>query len=125
MVEGERELRRVSMTRLGCLVAYPKSGKILKVRPNTHHSSRYNGCKSKFLCTNAVTVYTQGLTQVMITVLGPREAKSHCQTICKRAISDVEVNIAPFNTVNAESGEGTTTYKYIQSVVFSLHWTVY
>ena len=22
------------------LVAYPKSGKILKVRPNTHHSSR-------------------------------------------------------------------------------------
>ena len=33
MVEGERELRRVSMTRLGCLVAYPKSGRFFKVRP--------------------------------------------------------------------------------------------
>ena len=40
MVEGERELRRVSMTRLGCLVAYPKSGQILKVRQNTRHPSQ-------------------------------------------------------------------------------------
>ena len=44
MVEGERELRRVSMTRLGCLVAYPKSGEIFKVRPKTRHLP-----KSKFL----------------------------------------------------------------------------
>ena len=42
MVEGERELRRVSMTRLGCLVAYmyAKSGRVFKVRPKTRHSSR-------------------------------------------------------------------------------------
>ena len=38
MVEGERELRRVSMTRLSCVVAYPKLGQIFKVRPNTRHS---------------------------------------------------------------------------------------
>ena len=36
----ERELRRVSMTRLGCLVAYPKSGTFFKVRPNMRHSSQ-------------------------------------------------------------------------------------
>ena len=45
MVEGERELRRVSMTRLGCLVAYPKSGKLFKVRPKM----RPLVAKSKFL----------------------------------------------------------------------------
>ena len=39
MVGGERELRRVSMTRLGCLVGYPKSGEIFKVRPKTRHLS--------------------------------------------------------------------------------------
>ena len=40
MAEGERELRRVSMTRLGCLVAYAKLGTILKVRPKTRRSSQ-------------------------------------------------------------------------------------
>ena len=35
----ERELRRVSMTRLGCLVEYAKSAGILKFRPKTRHSS--------------------------------------------------------------------------------------
>ena len=39
MVEGERELRRVSMTRLGCLVVYAKSGRSFKVRPKTRHLS--------------------------------------------------------------------------------------
>ena len=45
MVEGERELRRVSMTRLGFLVAYPESGIFFKVRPRM----RPLVAKSKFL----------------------------------------------------------------------------
>jgi len=42
--------------------------------------------------------YTQGLTQVMVTVFGPREAKLRSQTIHNRANINVEVNIAAFST---------------------------
>ena len=94
MVEGERELRRVSMTRLGCLVAYPKSGEIFKVRPKTCHLLQ----SPNFSESAQYTVHTQGLTQVPVTLYGPRKAKLHSQTIRNRAISDVEVNISPFNT---------------------------
>ena len=82
------------MTRLGCLVAYPKSGDVFKVRPKTRHLLQ----SPNFSESAQYTVYTQGLTQVLVTIFGPRVAKLHCQTIRNRAISDVEVNIAPFNT---------------------------
>ena len=94
MVGGERELMRVSMTRLGCLVAHPKSGDVFKVRPKTRHLLQ----SPNFSESTQYTVYTQGLTQVLVTVFGPREAKSRSQTIHNRANINVEVNIVPFST---------------------------
>ncbi|KAH8117737.1 exosome component 4, partial [Phellopilus nigrolimitatus] len=41
---------------------------------------------------------SQGLTQVLVTVFGPREAKSRAQTIHNRAQVNVEVNIASFSS---------------------------
>lgn len=41
---------------------------------------------------------THGLTQVLVSVFGPREAKMRSQTLHDRAILNVEVNIAPFST---------------------------
>ena len=93
MVEGERELRRVSMTRLGCLVAYPKSGESFKVRPTRHLLQSPNFSESA-----QYTVYTQGLTQVPVTLCSLLEANLHFQMIHNRTISDVEVNIALFCT---------------------------
>lgn len=41
---------------------------------------------------------THGLTQVFVSVFGPREAKMRSQTLHDRAVLNVEVNIAPFST---------------------------
>ncbi|KAI0774972.1 ribosomal protein S5 domain 2-type protein [Trametes elegans] len=41
---------------------------------------------------------THGLTQVMVTVFGPREAKMRSQTLHDRAVLNVEINVAPFST---------------------------
>ncbi|KAG6810434.1 hypothetical protein H0H92_011876 [Tricholoma furcatifolium] len=43
-------------------------------------------------------VITHGLTQVMVSVFGPREAKMRSQTIHDRANINVEVNVAAFST---------------------------
>ena len=49
-------------------------GRVSQIGPDfespTEHSSLI--AKSKFLCTIAVTVHIQGLTQVLLTVFGPR-----------------------------------------------------
>lgn len=41
---------------------------------------------------------THGLTQVIVSVFGPREAKMRSQTIHDRANINVEVNVAAFST---------------------------
>ncbi len=41
---------------------------------------------------------SHGLTQVLVSVFGPREAKMRSQTLHDRAVLNVEVNIAPFST---------------------------
>ncbi|KAL5526858.1 SKI6 [Sanghuangporus sanghuang] len=41
---------------------------------------------------------SHGLTQVLVSVLGPREAKNRSQTIHNRAIINVELSIAPFSS---------------------------
>lgn len=41
---------------------------------------------------------THGLTQVLVSVFGPREAKMRSQTIHDRANINVEVNVAAFST---------------------------
>ncbi|KAI0648866.1 ribosomal protein S5 domain 2-type protein [Trametes meyenii] len=41
---------------------------------------------------------THGLTQVMVSVFGPREAKMRSQTLHDRAVLNVEMNVAPFST---------------------------
>ena len=41
---------------------------------------------------------SHGLTQVMVSVFGPREAKMRSQTLHDRAVLNVEVNIAPFSS---------------------------
>ncbi|KAI5121236.1 hypothetical protein M0805_007243 [Coniferiporia weirii] len=41
---------------------------------------------------------SQGLTQVLVTVFGPRETKSRSQTIHNRANVNVEVNVAAFSS---------------------------
>ncbi|RDB31045.1 Exosome complex component ski6 [Hypsizygus marmoreus] len=43
-------------------------------------------------------VVTHGLTQVLVSVFGPREAKMRSQTIHDRANINVEVNVAAFST---------------------------
>lgn len=43
-------------------------------------------------------VLTHGLTQVLVTVFGPREAKMRSQTLHDRAVLNVEVNVLPFST---------------------------
>ena len=43
-------------------------------------------------------VISHGLTQVLVSVFGPREAKMRSQTIHDRANINVEVNIAAFST---------------------------
>ncbi|KAH9481534.1 Exosome complex component RRP41 [Psilocybe cubensis] len=43
-------------------------------------------------------VITHGLTQVQVSVFGPREAKMRSQTIHDRANINVEISIAPFST---------------------------
>ncbi|KAI0749884.1 3' exoribonuclease family, domain 1-domain-containing protein [Daedaleopsis nitida] len=41
---------------------------------------------------------THGLTQVLVTVFGPREAKMRSQTLHDRAVLNVEMSVAPFST---------------------------
>ncbi|TFY72041.1 hypothetical protein EVG20_g968 [Dentipellis fragilis] len=41
---------------------------------------------------------SHGLTQVLVSVFGPREAKSRAQTMHNRAALNVEVSVAPFST---------------------------
>lgn len=41
---------------------------------------------------------THGLTQVMVSIFGPREARQRSQTLHDRAVLNVEVNIAPFSS---------------------------
>ena len=41
---------------------------------------------------------THGLTQVLVTVFGPREAKMRSQTLHDRAVLNVEISVAPFST---------------------------
>ena len=41
---------------------------------------------------------THGLTQVLVSVFGPREAKIRSQTLHDRAAINVEVNVAPFSS---------------------------
>lgn len=41
---------------------------------------------------------THGLTQVLVTVFGPREARMRSQTQHDRAVLNVEVSIAPYST---------------------------
>lgn len=43
-------------------------------------------------------VITHGLTQVLVSILGPREAKMRSQTMHDRANINVEVNVLPFST---------------------------
>ncbi|KAJ3558787.1 hypothetical protein NP233_g11429 [Leucocoprinus birnbaumii] len=43
-------------------------------------------------------IITHGLTQVLVSVFGPREAKLRSQTIHDRASINVEVNVAAFST---------------------------
>lgn len=43
-------------------------------------------------------VVSHGLTQVLVSVFGPREARMRSQTIHDRANINVEVNVAPFST---------------------------
>jgi exosome complex component RRP41 len=38
-----------------------------------------------------------GLTRVLVTVFGPREARVRSQTIHDRAIINLEVNVSPFS----------------------------
>lgn len=42
-------------------------------------------------------VVSQGLTQVLVSVFGPREAKNRAQTVHNRANINVEISIAPFS----------------------------
>ena len=39
-----------------------------------------------------------GLTEVLVTVFGPREAKMRSQTMHDRAVINVEMNVLPFST---------------------------
>ena len=39
-----------------------------------------------------------GLTEVLVTVFGPREAKMRSQTLHDRAVVNVEMNVLPFST---------------------------
>ncbi|KZT02904.1 uncharacterized protein LAESUDRAFT_762333 [Laetiporus sulphureus 93-53] len=41
---------------------------------------------------------THGLTQALVTVFGPREAKMRSQTLHDRAVINVEMNVLPFST---------------------------
>lgn len=43
-------------------------------------------------------IIAHGLTQVLVSVFGPREAKMRSQTIHDRANINVEVNVAAFST---------------------------
>lgn len=43
-------------------------------------------------------ILSHGLTQVLVSVFGPREAKMRSQTIHDRANINVEVNVAAFST---------------------------
>ncbi len=43
-------------------------------------------------------IITHGLTQVLVSVFGPREAKMRSQTLYDRANINVEVSIASFST---------------------------
>lgn len=43
-------------------------------------------------------VVTHGLTHVLVSVFGPREAKTRSQTLHDRANINVEVNVVPFST---------------------------
>ena len=96
MVEGERELRRVSMTRLGCLVAYPKSGHILKVRQNTRHPSQ-----SPNFCVPAQRQPILKASLRFCLLYSVHGAKLRSQTI-------INVPTLPCSAlVNAKSGEGT------------------
>ncbi|KIM50906.1 hypothetical protein SCLCIDRAFT_742711 [Scleroderma citrinum Foug A] len=47
---------------------------------------------------DASVTFQHGLTQVLVSVLGPHEAKSRSQTIHDRAVINVEVNVAAFST---------------------------
>ena len=47
---------------------------------------------------DGAALVSHGLTQVMVTVFGPREAKNRSKTIHNRAYINVEVNVAPFST---------------------------
>lgn len=47
---------------------------------------------------DGAAVITHGLTCVMVSVFGPREAKSRSQTIHDRANINVEVAISPFSS---------------------------
>ena len=40
---------------------------------------------------------SQGLTQVLVSISGPREAKNRAQTVHDRANINVEINVAPFS----------------------------
>lgn len=47
---------------------------------------------------DGAAVITHGLTQVLVTIFGPREAKMRSHTIHDRANINVEVNVAAFST---------------------------
>ncbi|KAL4066782.1 exoribonuclease, exosome component 4 [Scleroderma citrinum] len=47
---------------------------------------------------DASVTFQHGLTQVLVSVLGPHEAKMRSQTIHDRAVINVEVNVAAFST---------------------------
>ena len=47
---------------------------------------------------DASVTFQHGLTQVLVSVLGPHEAKMRSQTIHDRAVINVEVSVAAFST---------------------------
>ena len=96
MVEGERELRRVSMTRLGCLVVCAESGMIFKVRPKTRHLSSSPNFSESAQSKSTLKVSLRFWSLLLYSVPG-RQNRS-LKMIHNRANSDVEVNIAPFST---------------------------
>ena len=106
MVEGERELRRVSMTRLGCLVAYPKSGTFFKVRPNMRHSSQSpNFCEPALVYTREVSL--RFWSSSLYSVPGRRNRALKRSTAVPIAM--LKLILPRSALMNAESGEGTTS----------------
>ena len=114
MVEGERELRRVSMTRLGCLVALPKLGRVFKVRSKTRHS-----LQSPNFCEPAQATHKVSLrfwSPSLYSVTGRRNRALKRSTTV--TIAMLKLILPRSALMNAESREGTTSMSYQSRSVY-------